>query len=258
VPDSASVQEPESPEALPESEDAAETAATPAASTADDPDLTKIDTLVWEETRDAPAPARRVPLEREPLSVTRKFVYFLIALSPFIAFVLLLPRGGEDSPAVEEQSPSPPVSRQAVPLAFPFESPTPVTDLPSPESVVMDSSASFQCSDGVDNDRDGRRDFPADSGCSSASDNVESSDRRPAAPPPPPPPPAPAPAPAPPSPSEEPPPSPEPPPAPVFPPPAGPDCDPDDRGFPICGDADEDVIPPAPEEPPPDPEDSTD
>ncbi|MCA1702586.1 MAG: proprotein convertase P-domain-containing protein [Actinobacteria bacterium] len=38
-----------------------------------------------------------------------------------------------------------------------------------------------QCSDGRDNDRDGRTDYPADPGCSSAADNNEANDPRPPA-----------------------------------------------------------------------------
>ncbi len=44
-------------------------------------------------------------------------------------------------------------------------------------SAIFNSSSSSQCSDGVDNDGDGLIDFPADPGCSSASDNDERTPR---------------------------------------------------------------------------------
>ena len=52
-----------------------------------------------------------------------------------------------------------------------------------PSECVSGARAPAQCSDGRDNDNDGRTDFPGDSGCSSAGDNDETD------PPPPPPPP---------------------------------------------------------------------
>lgn len=95
------------------------------------------------------------------------------------------------------------------PLVFPVETPTPSPEpsetpspTPSPEASPTPSPTPNkpQCSNGKDDDRDGRTDFPADKGCLSRTDRSESPDPSPP-PPPPPPPPNPAPAPAPPPPS---------------------------------------------------------
>ncbi|MBP6904661.1 MAG: carboxypeptidase regulatory-like domain-containing protein [Candidatus Pacebacteria bacterium] len=51
-------------------------------------------------------------------------------------------------------------------------------DCSSPTSCVKtdwDPSSTYQCNDGIDNDNDGDIDYPADSGCSSATDDNESS-----------------------------------------------------------------------------------
>ena len=133
-----------------------------------------------------------------------------MALLPFVAFVLLLPRGGEAPPEETPPSRSPsPLSPLSIPLAFPYDmtAPSPSPE-PTPEAEVVDMQEPptvRQCSDGVDNDRDRRVDFPSDTGCGSRNDNSEASVVRPPAaqPSPPPPPPAP-PAPAPPPPAEPP------------------------------------------------------
>lgn len=209
------------------------------------------DVLEAEETVD-PEPAgerlrrRREPIH-EPRSRVRKFVYLVVALMPFVAFILLLPRGGGITDEEPENDPTPTpsliTSTTGVQLAFPFDmSPTPVTldasPSPAAEDIPLEAPGSTQCSDGADNDRDGRIDI-ADSGCTGTRDNSESPNpvRRTAAPPPPPPPPMPAPVPAPepvPPPVTSPPPDPDPP---NFPPP-GPPCEPGDPGFPNCNNND--------------------
>ena len=149
----------------------------------------------------ASSPTRIDPL-KQPRSQVRKFVYLVVALLPFVAFILLLPRGGEvNSEDNDQPSPLPSaVSTVSVPLAFPFDmSPPPVEPASEPEAEVIqlqEPPALRQCSDGIDNDRDRRTDFGADSGCTSRSDNSEASTpaRVPAPPapqPPPPPPPPP-------------------------------------------------------------------
>ncbi|HWC27498.1 MAG TPA: hypothetical protein VG474_13000, partial [Solirubrobacteraceae bacterium] len=57
--------------------------------------------------------------------------------------------------------------------------------------VIGAAAEPRQCSDGIDNDLDGKTDFPADPGCRNRQDNNETDP----APPPPPPPPAPPPPP---------------------------------------------------------------
>lgn len=180
----------------------------------------------------------------------------MVALLPFVAFILLLPRGGELTDEEPESEPTPTPSRitgaTGVRLAFPFDL-TPVTPLdtsptPAAEDIPLEAPGRTQCSDGIDNDRDGRIDL-ADPGCTGTRDDSESPNpvRRTAAPPPPPTmPPPPTPAPPPPV-TPEPPPVP---PAPVEPdppsfPPPGPPCEPGDPGFPICNNND----PPPDEEP---------
>jgi hypothetical protein len=189
---------------------------------------------------------RTAPPVNEPRSFVRKFVYLVVALMPFVAFILLLPRGGE---APQDDEPAPEVSTTPVdtagvtggPLAFPFDlNPTPLAPLEPvapADDVPLEAPGSTQCSDGADNDRDGRTDT-ADAGCSSSRDNSESPNPRRNVAPPPPPPPAPAPMPAPaPAPPDPPPPPPPPPPAPL--PPPGSPCEPTDPGFPNCGGDDE-------------------
>lgn len=194
---------------------------------------------------------RRDPIH-EPRSRVRKFVYLVVALLPFVAFILLLPRGGGitgEEPETEPTStPSQITSTTGVQLAFPFDL-TPVTPLdasptPAAEDIPLEAPGRTQCSDGVDNDRDGRVDL-ADPGCNGTRDTSESPNpvrRTPAPPPPPPPPPAPEPAPAPVTPDPPPvPPAPDPDPdPPTFPPPAPPsanDCRPPFDQIPGCPDA---------------------
>jgi hypothetical protein len=179
---------------------------------------------------------------KEPRSFVRKFVYLVVALMPFVAFILLLPRGGEapEDAEPEPQESSTPIDTAGVtggPLAFPFDiNPTPLEPLepaPPAENVPLDAPGSTQCSDGVDNDRDGRIDT-ADSGCTSSRDNSESPNPRRNVAPPPQPPPPPAPAPMPPPPPAPDPPAPPANPPPVNLPPPGAPCEPGDRGFPNC------------------------
>jgi len=180
-------------------------------------------------------------------------VYLVVALLPFVAFILLLPRGGGITGEGPETEPTPTPSQitstTGVRLAFPFDlQPTPVTldasPTPAAEDIPLDAPGRTQCSDGIDNDRDGRIDG-ADAGCNGTRDNSESPNpvRRTAAPPPPPP----APMPAPPGPV-----TPEPPPVPPAPdfdppgfPPPGPPCEPGDSGFPNCNNNGSDDDPPA-------------
>ena len=199
---------------------------------------------------------RRDPIH-EPRSRVRKFVYLVVALLPFVAFILLLPRGGGitgEEPETEPTStPSQITSTTGVQLAFPFDL-TPVTPLdasptPAAEDIPLEAPGRTQCSDGVDNDRDGRVDL-ADPGCNGTRDTSESPNpvrRTPAPPPPPPPPPAPVtpdPPPVPPTPPD---PVPDPDPDPPSFPPPGPPCEPGDDGFPNC-DINNDDDEPAPDE----------
>jgi hypothetical protein len=215
-----------------------------AAAVADDEVLEADETVEPEPTGER-LRRRRDPIH-EPRSRIRKFVYLVVALMPFVAFILLLPRGGGITDEEPETDPTPTPSQitstTGVQLAFPFSmSPTPVTldasPTPAAEDIPLEAPGSTQCSDGVDNDRDGRIDT-ADAGCTSTRDNSESPNpvRRTAAPPPPPPPmPAPPPAPDPvPPPVLEPQPVPPPPDPDPLPPPAGPRCEIGDPGFPSC------------------------
>ena len=140
-----------------------------------------------------------------------------VAVLPFAAFVAL-----QEDP---EPDPDPvPVQRaidtsQQIPLIFPFGgNPDPVTPIvdpevvemsPSPEPTPARSPAVTQCSNGRDDDRDGKVDLK-DPGCSSRTDKTESPDPSAAKPPAPPAPKPPAPAPA--SPPASPPAAPPPPP----------------------------------------------
>lgn len=154
---------------------------------------------------------------------------------PFVAFVLLLPRDGEGGDGNEQQSTTTNSGGGTINLAFPFglESPVAPSTLPDPVALPPAALSETQCSDGIDNDRDGKIDL-ADSGCSSAEDNTELTTPRPTVAPPPPPEPSPAPPSPEPSPvPTEPPPSPSPSPPPL-PPPGPPGCEPTDEGFPNC------------------------
>ena len=162
-----------------------------------------------------------------------------VAVLPFAAFVAL-----QDDGEPEQEPEAAPVQRaidtsQQIPLVFPFGgNPEPVTPVedepevvemsPSPTPRPTSSTAPTQCSNGRDDDRDGKIDL-RDPGCSSRADKTESPDpatpKRPAPPAPP--------APRPPAPPAASPPAPPPPPP---PPPAVPPS-----------------IPPAPPSPPPAP-----
>ncbi len=206
------------------------------------------DDYEWEEP-DEPVEAVPGPPLNEPRSRTRKFVYLVVALLPFVAFILMLPRGG-DAPEEEVEpeptmSPAGITSTTGVQLAFPFgmSPPPPLVESPSPaENFPLEAPGTTQCSDGIDNDRDGRVDL-ADSGCSGSRDNTESPNpARRTTPPPPPPPvmpppppelpiPEPPPTPTPPAPTQEP--TNPPPPIPTGPPPS-PYCEPPFEDLPGC------------------------
>lgn len=206
-----------------------------------------------EESEDAvsepEAPTKVAPV-KEARSPIRKFVYLLVALAPFVAFVLLLPRGGEEEGGDEEPSPTPSalVTPRSVQLAFPYDF-TQVVETPDPPEVVDMQEPTRQCNDGVDNDRDRRTDYPNDSGCSSSTDNSEANVVvRPSAtpPPPPPPPPSPTPPPPPPPPTEDP--DPPPPPDTDNDNDNDLDCNPPvpDIGCPDVGDTDDNDVDPTP------------
>ncbi|MGQ0680239.1 MAG: hypothetical protein ACT4OM_11420 [Actinomycetota bacterium] len=95
----------------------------------------------------------------------------LVAAIPFAAFAAV--RSQADDGPEEEDVPIPAGSPDT-PLDFPFGSSTTTTivDTSSTTLPVTTSRVVTQCSDGIDNDRDGRIDL-ADSGCSSAADRVE-------------------------------------------------------------------------------------
>ncbi|HYN99044.1 MAG TPA: hypothetical protein VEU28_05170, partial [Actinomycetota bacterium] len=149
----------------------------------------------------------------------------LLGAAPFVLYSVLQPSAPtavEDPVSTISRNvvPPAPVTLPVTPSPTPTLEPTP-TPSPSPSPTPSASpTPSPQCSNGKDDDRDGRRDFPADKGCSSRTDKTESPDPSPS----PPPAPAPAPAPAPP-----PVPAPAPPPPPPPPPPACNDGDDNDR-----------------------------
>lgn len=132
----------------------------------------------------------------------------LLGATPFVLYLILQP----DTPtAVEDPVSNISRSTPPAPLAVPFTpSPAPSLDpSPTPSASPTPSpspSPAAQCSNGKDDDRDGRKDFPTDKGCSSRTDRSESPDPNPT-----PPPPAPTPVPA----ADSP-----PPPLPSLPPPA--------------------------------------
>jgi hypothetical protein len=216
------------------------------------------DDYEWEEP-DEPVEAPPGRPLNEPRSLTRKFVYLVVALLPFVAFILMLPRGGGAPEEVEPEptmSPTGITSTTGVQLAFPFgmSPPPPLEESPSPaENFPLEAPGTTQCSDGIDNDRDGRVDL-ADSGCSGSRDNTESPNPARRTTPPPPPPPAPPvmPPPPPEPPTPEPPPTPTSPPPPPLPPPSGPACNPGDPGFPNCSVGNQDGDDGEDEEPAPD------
>lgn len=108
----------------------------------------------------------------------------LLGILPFALFAYFS-IGQSDTP--EEQATPDVVDEEAlnatsVQLAFPFGGPpppplaptAPVDNVPLeiPETTVPASAK--QCSNGKDDDRDGKRDYPADPGCSSKTDSSES------------------------------------------------------------------------------------
>jgi hypothetical protein len=152
----------------------------------------------------------------------------LLGATPFVLYFLLQPNtptAVEDPVSNISRNTNPPA-----PLVLPITpSPTPSLEpSPTPSTSPTPSpspSPAAQCSNGKDDDKDGRTDFPADKGCSSRTDRSESPDPSPT-----PSPPAPAPAPPPPPPVN--PPAP-PPPAPL--PACGDGLDNDDDGLPDFG-----------------------
>ena len=96
-------------------------------------------------------------------------VALLLALAaiPFFIFVATRsqPLPADETPA---ELPSP-----DTPLAFPFDDGSTTTSTEPVSSTTSTSRPRPQCSDGRDNDRDGRIDFPRDPGCTSRLDNSE-------------------------------------------------------------------------------------
>ncbi len=107
----------------------------------------------------------------------------LLGILPFALFAYF--SIGQDAP--EEQQTPDVVDQEAlnatsVQLAFPFAGPPPAPLAPTapvdnvpleiPETTVPASAK--QCSNGKDDDRDGKRDYPGDPGCSSRTDSSES------------------------------------------------------------------------------------
>lgn len=136
-----------------------------------------------EETAAAEAPAGRWATF-QALSHTIGLV--LLGILPFALFAYFsigksdAPEQQETPDVVDEES----LNATSVQLAFPFGGPPPAPlapvapvdnvplEIPTSEPVVAPSSK--QCSNGKDDDRDGRRDYPGDPGCSSRSDSSES------------------------------------------------------------------------------------
>lgn len=130
------------------------------------------------EVNDAP-PSRWATLRA--LSHTAGLV--LLGILPFALFAYF--SIGEDAP--EEQETPDVVDEEAlnatsVQLAFPFAGPPPAPLAPTPpvDNVPLEipettvPASAKQCSNGKDDDRDGKKDYPSDRGCSSRSDSSES------------------------------------------------------------------------------------
>jgi hypothetical protein len=111
----------------------------------------------------------------------------MVGLTPFLLFVLLLPRGESAGQSDVVAVPSTIPSGAGLPLVFPSDSPLPSPSSPAPDPSPSASPRMTQCNNGKDDDRDGKIDFPADKGCSSRNDNSESPDPSPAPTPSPPP-----------------------------------------------------------------------
>lgn len=107
----------------------------------------------------------------------------LLGILPFALFAYF--SIGQDAP--EEQQTPDVVDEEAlnatsVQLAFPFGAPPPAPLAPTPpvENVPLEipetevPASAKQCSNGKDDDRDGKRDYPGDPGCSSRTDSSES------------------------------------------------------------------------------------
>lgn len=105
-----------------------------------------------------------------------------LGISPFVLFLLLLPKGGTATQKPTQDLATGRTRGTPSALAFPLATyppppyavpaPAPSTP-PSPAPSAAASPAIRQCSDGRDNDHDGRADYPADRGCTSRSDNSE-------------------------------------------------------------------------------------
>ncbi len=159
----------------------------------------RLETAIYQMRREQALRAARLRYRFNSLRASSFLKLALLALlgaAPFVLFFLFqpLPTGIEDGANIISRNVGPPA-----PLAFPTTSPTPPPG-PDPSPIPTSSPSESpspspspspnkpRCSNGRDDDRDGGRDFPADRGCTSRSDNTESPN--PVAPPLPAPPPA--------------------------------------------------------------------
>lgn len=107
----------------------------------------------------------------------------LLGILPFALFAYF--SIGQDAPE-EQQTPDlldeEALNATSVQLAFPFAGPppaplapvAPVDNVPLEIPETKAPASAKQCSNGKDDDRDGKKDYPADQGCSSKTDSSES------------------------------------------------------------------------------------
>jgi hypothetical protein len=129
----------------------------------------------------------------------------LVVMFPFVTYAVGRRASGQEgtpreselalAPSADDEGPTGPVEEGPAFAVDPSPSPTPAAD-PTPDPAppaaeVLDAEAEkkaqapraplARCADGKDNDGDGRKDFPADKGCSSTGDTTESSEAAPTA-----------------------------------------------------------------------------
>ncbi|HEX2150202.1 MAG TPA: hypothetical protein VHI31_08550, partial [Actinomycetota bacterium] len=106
----------------------------------------------------------------------------LLGILPFALFAYFsIGQSETPEPETPQVVPDEALNAESVQLAFPFGGPPPPPVEPVVENVPLElpvkpavPASAKQCSNGRDDDRDGRRDYPADPGCRSRSDSTES------------------------------------------------------------------------------------